>query len=765
MIRNALCLTILFLRIVGHDSQNCPPAHGAEALASPSADWPNWRGPYQNNTSTEKNLVDHWDPRGGPGSNLLWKNTKLGGRSTPIVMRDRLFTIVRDAPGSAQEGAKVVCVDAATGEIIWKHRFNIYLTDVPDTRVGWSSVTGDPVTGRVYALSVSGYFCCLEGNTGEVVWERSLHEEFGLLSTYGGRTHSPVVFEDTVIASAVIIGWGDAPQWGFLAKPAHRFLAFDKASGELRWLKGTGISPYDTTYSTPTMATLGGQAAMVFGSGDGGIWALQPRTGARIWNFPFSRRGINTSPLVVGDTVYASHSEENVTGNTMGSVVALDGTLTGNLTDKEKWQAFEVMAGKASPLMVDGKLWLVDDRSKLWIFDPDTGKPLVRRKAIGKDKVMRGTPLFADGKVYLPTNNGHWHVLKPTASGVDVLHKLRLPGEACDGSPIVSHGRIYLPTSAALYCIGSRDNQPQAGLPTQQPEESPASDDPQPSRLQLVPYDALLQSGAQQKYSIRLFNSRGQLLQELPSGRARFSIEGPGSISGDGTYTAEISSRHEAALVICQVGKLKGTARVRIVPPLPWKFDFNNAHKVPLTWVGGRVRYTIRDIGSEKIAVKRSVLPTPRNPNNKLGTRSRMWMGPTNLSDYTIQTDFALQESSTSGKMSDLGLINSRYTMTVRSSNEQLRLYSWSPHDYRTYASVPFDPKPGKWYTMKLQVVPAGETTTIRGKLWPHGETEPAAWTVQMVDQSPNLCGSPGLYGNAQEAEIFVDNLVVTPNQ
>ncbi len=114
--------------------------------------------------------------------------------------------------------------------------------------------------------------------------------------------------------------------------------------------------------------------------------------------------------------------------------------------------------------------------------------------------------------------------------------------------------------------------------------------------------------------------------------------------------------------------------------------------------------------------------------------------------------------------MPDLGLINSRYTMTVRSSNKKLRVYSWSPHDYRTFAEVDFDPVPGKWYTMKLEVQPRGESASVRGKLWPRDETEPEAWTVEMIDPAPNLSGSPGLYGNAQEAEIYIDNLSVVPN-
>src|SRR5690606_30980911 len=210
----------------------------------------------------------------------------------------------------------------------------------------------DPETGRVYAQSVSGYFCCLEGDTGHLVWDRSLHEELGLINTYGGRTNFPVVFEDLVITSAVIVGWGDEPKYGRMAVPAHRFLGMDKATGELRWLSGTGLAPYDTTYSTPTIKPINGQQTMVFASGDGEIWGMQPRTGKTLWHFPFSRAGISISPTVDDrGRVYASHSEENTVGSTMGSVVCLDGSMSGDLTGKEIWQQFEVMAGKSSPLL------------------------------------------------------------------------------------------------------------------------------------------------------------------------------------------------------------------------------------------------------------------------------------------------------------------------------------------------------------------------------------------------------------------------------
>ena len=58
------------------------------------ADWPHWRGPQYNGISQETGLIDDWDPQGGPDSNVRWKREDLGGRSTPIVLGSRLYTIV-----------------------------------------------------------------------------------------------------------------------------------------------------------------------------------------------------------------------------------------------------------------------------------------------------------------------------------------------------------------------------------------------------------------------------------------------------------------------------------------------------------------------------------------------------------------------------------------------------------------------------------------------------------------------------------------------
>ena len=88
-----------------------------------------------------------WDPAAeGSSGNVLWTNTELGGISTPIVMRGKLYTIVRSDAGTSKDCQKVVCADAATGKKIWEARSNVFLTDVPAERIGWASCAGDPAT-------------------------------------------------------------------------------------------------------------------------------------------------------------------------------------------------------------------------------------------------------------------------------------------------------------------------------------------------------------------------------------------------------------------------------------------------------------------------------------------------------------------------------------------------------------------------------------------------------------------------------------------
>ncbi|KAA5540051.1 PQQ-binding-like beta-propeller repeat protein [Roseiconus nitratireducens] len=722
----------------------------ATDVGAQSADWPYWRGPGMDGTAQASGLPDDWDPDGGEGSNVLWKREDIGGPCTPVAMNGRLYTIQRHLAGTAREGERVVCLDAKTGETIWENSYNVWLSDVPAERIGWSSVVCDPDTGYVYALGACDIFHCIDGTTGETVWKVPLHEQFGMLSTYGGRTNFPIVHEDLVIISGIIINWGE------YAKPNHRLIAMDKRTGEFVWFSGTRDLPYDTTYSAPSLVTIDGQRQLILGAGDGSVWGFQPRTGKPLWSYELSRRGLFATPLVIGDQVFCSHSEENAgAANVMGAVAALRVSGTGDQTQAtEMWKQLEVVAGYSEPVLVDGRLYLVDDRCKMWVFDAETGEAIVERKAFVGSR-QRSALLYADGKIYVTTENGRWAIIEPTEDGFEVLNKGRVRDTGFAASPILADGRLYFQSTTAMYCIGN-DSATQTPQTLQEAlgEETPVSENTEIAQVQIIPCEALLKPGESIEYDVKVYNALGQLLDKPAD--VSFSVSGPATVDGN-KITANQDAAHTGFVVTAEVAGASGEARARIVPDLPWKFTFDGLDDPPLSWVGARYRHVIREIDGSPVLTKVNTIPK--------GARSRLWMGPSDLSEYTISAD--VRGTRMLDQLPDIGLTAHGYVLDLMGQSQQLQIRTWSAQ-LRMAESVDFPWQEDKWYRMKFRVdlesEPPATVAVLRGKVWPRDEEEPKEWTVTARDESPNLNSSPGLYGNAKVAELYLDNIEVVPN-
>jgi hypothetical protein len=116
--------------------------------------------------------------------------------------------------------------------------------------------------------------------------------------------------------------------------------------------------------------------------------------------------------------------------------------------------------------------------------------------------------------------------------------------------------------------------------------------------------------------------------------------------------------------------------------------------------------------------------------------------------------------------MPDIGVIAQRYTLDMMGVSQQLQIRSWTAQlEHRFAVTIPFPWKPDVWYTIKFRASTDGGKAVLRGKVWERGQPEPEQWTIEGTDEVPNLVGSPGLFGNATNAEIFIDNISVTPNE
>jgi outer membrane protein assembly factor BamB len=714
------------------------------ASDEPVLDWPESRGPNRNGISNETNLPEKWSLS---GQNLAWK-APYGGRSAPIVVGDHLYLQNSAGTGETQQ-ERVMCFNADTGKLLWEYKFNVFQSDVPPHRIAWASPAAD-VAGNVFVFGANGTLLALTKD-GKLIWERSLDEEFDLFTTHGGRTTSPIIEGNLVIVKAA------SSTWGTQANRSIRFMAFDRLTGETVWVSTPGGRPFDTDYSQPLIARINGTRLLIAGLGDGGVHAVKANTGEPVWHFLMSKRAINTAPVLTGTTIIASHGQENLDGNEMGMLAAIDATAKGNIAiNQAKW-VNRGFIGEFSSGVVDGDHYLqIDNGSNLYAFDVTSGRQLWKQNL---GTVQKSSLVLGDSKLYVGTESGKFYIIKPHADRCEILSEVELPisqqglfnekvPEPVVASAAISRGRVYFVSSDTLYAIGKKAQQVQrAASDTDRPTLG------QPAWVQVVPTEVVLTAGQTANFRARLFDEHGEFLREE---QAAWALDGLKGSIDSGRFTSAGGNSGQAGQIKATVGAISGMARVRVVPPLPWTetFDSYDVGATPPHWVGATAgQYKIAELDGQKVLAKA--------PNETLFKRMRIFLGPTNWSNYTVEADVRAPEKRR--QLGDAGVTAQRYTLVLFGNNQQLTMYSWQPQT-ASNVSVPFAWKPDTWYHLKLRVENTADgKTRVLGKAWPTAGSEPAAWIIDRVDPIPNRQGSPGLFGDATSG-VFFDNLKVTAN-
>jgi outer membrane protein assembly factor BamB len=718
------------------------------------ADWPDWRGPARTGASTETALPDKWSPQ---GENLAWR-VPIGGRSAPVVFGDRLYLQTSSGEGATLQ-ERIICFNADTGKQLWEHRYNLFTSDVPPHRIAWSSPVVDTATGNVFAISGGGLLMSLS-SAGKLLWERSLAEEFGMWTTHGGRMSSPVIDGDQVIVSGLTFLWGTS------ANGAHRFLSFDKTSGRTNYVSAPEGRPTDTIYANPFIANVDGVRTFFSGGSDGAMHALKINTGEKIWSWRVSQRGLNTAALGIGDDMIVTHSEENIGSSEMGMVAAVPMAAKGDLTDKDaRWLTRGVQAGYASPVTDGERLYLLDNGAVLIAVDLKTGKPVWSE---GLGTIAKASPVYADGKLYIGTENtgdagGKFFIVRPTAAKAEILDQdwLGTPqkSELIIASPIVARGRVYVTSMDSLYAIGPKTASNAAASAPAKPASAAAGSGPATTAL-VTPTELMLKPGESIALSVKLFDANGNPVSG--GGDATWTLENlKGTVAG-GKFTADPAAGAQAGVVKATVGGVNGASRIRVIPDLPWTYDFENSTEVPTHWINATGKFAVRDLEGSKVLVKLAENPFA------FAKRTRPFFGQTDLSDVTIEADVRAMERRR--QMGDLGLVAQRYELVLFGSHGRLELQPWQPEVTRTQR-VDFPWEKDKWYTMKLEVTNLDKgRVRARGKVWPKGQTEPAAWTIERIDPIGNTHGTAGIYADvpsnpAGGSEVYYDNIKVYRNK
>jgi outer membrane protein assembly factor BamB len=259
-----------------------------------AADWSQWLGSQRDGIWRESGILEKFPP-GGPA--LRWRTEIGAGYSGPSVAGNRVYVMDRlraDASGGGRASRaalpgseRVLCLDAATGEIVWKHEYDCpYDVAYP----AGPRVTPLVADGRVYTLGTEGHLFCLDAKTGKVIWAREFKKDYHVQTPMWGFSANPLLDGNKLIC--------------MVRGPGSTVVAFDKHSGKELW---RALSASEPGYCAPMIYEAGGRRQLI-------IWhpealnSLNPESGGVYWSEPFNvRSGLTIgTPRKLGNRLFVS---------------------------------------------------------------------------------------------------------------------------------------------------------------------------------------------------------------------------------------------------------------------------------------------------------------------------------------------------------------------------------------------------------------------------------------------------------------------------
>ena len=474
-----------------------------------SARWDGTASP--NPVSAARNL-----PADPGNTEPLWE-IRLGRHqySIPTVDRGRIFLAANDfgierAGFKPTGGGVVMCVEQATGKLLWRLPVPRYFAGVkpPYHFDQWDcGVCSRPVVegNRVYVIGSRGEILCLDrdgqanGNDGpflnelaymgltnspdakleptdgDILWKYDLIPELGvILHDVCGST---LLLDGDLLNACTSNGIDD--RHDKVPRPdAPSLIVLDKASGRLvaKDHAKIGRRLLHCNWSSPVVGRVNGRTLIFFGGGDGYLYAFEPPSPGpagepqilkQVWACdcdPPDFRSRDGHPLP-----YSSSSRNRPDGPSeiIGTPIFQAGRIyvaigqspvhgvgRGCLScidaasGKKIWSSELVERTLATAAIADGLLYLPDYTGNLHCFDAATGQRYWVHP-LGA-KTWCASAFVADGKVYAGTEANSLWVLR-AGKELQVLSRSRL--KSAPITPTAVDGVLYLPLQDRLLAV------------------------------------------------------------------------------------------------------------------------------------------------------------------------------------------------------------------------------------------------------------------------------------------------------------------------
>ena len=412
-----------------------------------SADeWPQWMGPQRDNVWREDGLLASFPPA---GPKVLWRAPVAGGYAGPAVVGDRVFVTdyvtsdnVKVANFERKEFTgteRVLCLDEATGDLIWKHDYPVnYTLSYPAGPRCTPTVEED----RVYTLGAEGHLFCFRADNGEVLWSKEFLKEYQTESALWGYASHPLIDGNKLICIA--------------GRKGNHVVALDKMTGEELWRAN---SVPEQGYSPPTIFEAGGLRQLIILS-PASVSSLDPETGDEYWSVPYEATSgsIIMSPVMSGDYLYVGgYSNKNL----------LLKLADGDAEPEVVWQD-ERNAGlspvNVQPMVVDDILYGVDQSGELMAVELPSGERLWETPGpIGDRPEGSGTAFIVKqgDRYWLFNERGELVICRITRDGYEELDRTKViePTNVAFGrdvvwcAPAFAHGKMFVRNDEECICV------------------------------------------------------------------------------------------------------------------------------------------------------------------------------------------------------------------------------------------------------------------------------------------------------------------------
>ena len=426
--------------------------------------WPHWRGPHHNGISDAKNLPMKWSPT----ENIVWKiPLPSWSAATPIIWGDRIFITSpsKSEPKPEPEqkqvqeqsqtqrrrrrsaldpgGPKLLlfCIAKKDGKILWERE----LDDKNQIHRKQNDATPSPVTdGRyVWAVTGTGKVAAFDMN-GTPVWTKDLQKDYGPFGHNWGYGSSPLLHNGSLIVEVLHGMKTDDPSY---------IVSLNAATGEVQWHQER---PTDAemespdAYTTPVLLEHKGKTQIVISGGDY-VTGHDFETGKEIWRAaglnPLKRRNYRVvpTPIIMDGIIYAPTRKKPLLALKVGG--------TGDITESHLVWKYEGSAAPDVPSPVsDGKyFYMVDDRGLVTSLDAKTGT-LIWGPETTTEGIVSASPILVDGKLYIINEKGVTSIVS-VGPEFKLLATNELDGSYTLASPAVSGSQLLIRTSTHLYCI------------------------------------------------------------------------------------------------------------------------------------------------------------------------------------------------------------------------------------------------------------------------------------------------------------------------